>query len=189
MSAALIRRFRGLAIAFVVLALSAGAAFAAAPALNLAGGPSAGTSAEEPEANEEPDGQEAEDPGDDAQDEDADEDAEEAEAPENEDGAAKEGTHGELVSTAAQMGTPEGFANHGAFVSCVAHMKDVALADVDWTTVTPEACAEAKEAAKAKRDAAKAERAAARAAAKEQRGLAKAAREAARAERKAAGGN
>ena len=56
------------------------------------------------------------------------------------------------------METPAGFANHGAFVSCVAKMKDVTLADVDWTTITPESCAAAKDAAKAERDAAKAER-------------------------------
>ena len=69
------------------------------------------------------------------------------------------------------MPTPEGFRNHGAFVSCVAHMKDATLATIDWTTVTPEACAAAKpgkgndpekqaakDAAKAERDAAKAAR-------------------------------
>ena len=88
---------------------------------------------------------------------------------------AAEDTHGALVSAAAQMPTPDGFRNHGAFVSCVAHMKDATLATIDWTTVTPEACAAAKpgkgndpekqaakDAAKAERDAAKAERAAAR---------------------------
>src|SRR4029079_7580123 len=95
-------------------------------------------------------------------------------------------THGALVSAAAQMPTPDGFRNHGAFVSCVAHMKDATLATIDWTTVTPEACAAAKpgkgndpekqaakDTAKAERDAAKAERAAARAAAKAARQAAK----------------
>ena len=53
-------------------------------------------------------------------------------------------THGALVSAAAQMVTPAGFRNHGAFVSCVAHLKDATLATIDWTTVTPEACAAAK---------------------------------------------
>jgi len=90
------------------------------------------------------------------------------------------------VSAAAQMPTPDGFRNHGAFVSCVAHMKDATLATIDWTTVTPEACAAAKpgkgndpekqaakDTAKAERDAAKAERAAARAAAKAAREAAK----------------
>jgi hypothetical protein len=46
------------------------------------------------------------------------------------------------------MATPAGFANHGAFVSCVAHMKDVTLATVDWTTITPESCAAADAARK-----------------------------------------
>ena len=38
------------------------------------------------------------------------------------------------------MDTPDGFPNHGAFVSCVAHMKDVSAIGFDWTTVTPELC-------------------------------------------------
>jgi hypothetical protein len=37
------------------------------------------------------------------------------------------------------MPTPAGFANHGAFVSCVAHL-DVTVATIDWTTVTPAFC-------------------------------------------------
>jgi len=63
---------------------------------------------------------------------------------------------GALVSTAAGMETPAGFANHGAFVSCVAHMKDMTLATIDWTKITPESCAAAKASDNAKADAAKA---------------------------------
>ncbi|HEY4226941.1 MAG TPA: hypothetical protein VGM49_01280, partial [Candidatus Limnocylindrales bacterium] len=101
----------------------------------------------------------------------------ESEAPETPDGADKQAetdgagdNHGALVSAAAHMVTPAGFKNHGAFVSCVAHLKDATLATIDWTTVTPEACAAlkgnkgkgdttgdsaAKDAAKAERKAAK----------------------------------
>ncbi|HLX33857.1 MAG TPA: hypothetical protein VKR30_01295 [Candidatus Limnocylindrales bacterium] len=53
-------------------------------------------------------------------------------------------THGSLVSTAAQMTTPPGFDNHGAFVSCVARMHGVTLSGFDWTTVTPGSCASAE---------------------------------------------
>jgi hypothetical protein len=66
------------------------------------------------------------------------------------------------------METPEGFANHGEFVSCVAHMKEA----IDPTTVTKELC----DLADAERDAAKAEREAARDAAKAERDAAKAER-------------
>jgi len=48
-------------------------------------------------------------------------------------------------------------------------MKDVTLADVDWTTVTPESCAAADAARTAERDAAKAERKAERDARKAER--------------------
>jgi hypothetical protein len=195
----LIRRFRGLAIAIVVLAMSAGIVFATGPLAQPSGGttpsaedPSTGTDEDASEApeTEEPseapateapatEAPETEEPSEDADtDKDADADAD----------AAEGDTHGALVSAAAKMETPEGFRNHGAFVSCVAHMKDATLATIDWTTVTPEACAAtkpgkgqdadkqaAKDAAKAERDAAKAER--------------KAARDAAKAERKAAHGH
>jgi hypothetical protein len=182
----LIRRFRGVSIALVVLAMSAGVVFATAPLTLPTGahGPNAGTPTEgaDEDSSEAP---ETEEPSEDVdQDEDASEPAE-TEETETED-AADPDSHGALVSAAAQMDTPEGFANHGAFVSCVAHMKDATLATVDWTTVTPEACAEAKpgkghdpdkqaakDAAKAERDAAKAAREAARAAAKAAREAAK----------------
>jgi hypothetical protein len=175
----LLRRFRGLAIAVVVLAMSAGMVFAAAPHV-LPADNTATAGADDPadgadeDANETPD---AEDPGDDDQGDEAGIGAPETEAPETPEANAPEtadantaptDTHGALVSAAAQMVTPAGFRNHGAFVSCVAHMKDATLATIDWTTVTPESCAAAghgKSAdAKANADAKKAEHAAAKAA-------------------------
>ena len=161
------RRSRSLAIALVVLALSAGVSLATAPVFRPVSGPAAGSQAEEPEANENEQGEDADEQSEDANEPAPAEDA--PEAPDAEDGTPAVGTHGELVSAAAAMETPAGFTNHGAFVSCVAKMKDVTLADVDWTTVTPEACGAAKDAAKAERDAAKAERAAQRDAAKAER--------------------
>ena len=181
----LTRRFRGLGVAVVVLAMSAGVVFAAAPHGQPASDrapnaetPTSGTDEDESEAPEteapETEAPDTEDPS-----EDADTDKAETDS-------TSEDNHGALVSAAAQMPTPDGFRNHGAFVSCVAHMKDATLATIDWTTVTPEACAAAKpgkghdpekqaakDTAKAERDAAKAERAAARAAAKAAREAAK----------------
>jgi hypothetical protein len=172
-------------IAAVVLAISAGAVFAGAGGLQLP------TST--PQANEEPTVEEptVEEP-------DAEEPTEGTEDSEDADATEADGTHGTQVSEAAGMETPEGFANHGEFVSCVAKLNKgqwgggepavpVVLADL-----TPEACAAlateaaaakdaAKAAAKAERDAAKAERDAARAEAAAARAAAKAAREAARA--------
>ncbi len=150
----LIRRFRGLGVALVVLALSAGAVFAAAPQLVPTGSasplatdqPTQGADedqTEAPETEEPSEAPETQEPT----------DAPETEAPTNalapDATGAPQDTHGALVSAAAQMTTPVGFANHGAFVSCVAHMKDMTLATIDWTTVTPESCAAAKAAGKA----------------------------------------
>jgi hypothetical protein len=140
-------------------------------------------------------------------------DEEEAEAPEAEETEAAEETaedgehcsdveptnHGGLVCWAAQN-APEGWeGNHGAWVSCVARLSNNGHAvepaegeevePIVWADLTPEACAEAIEAAKeakaAEREAAKAERAAERAAAKAERDTAKTDRAAARAERAA----
>jgi len=133
----LIRHFRGLGVALAVLALSASAVFATAPRFA-------------PVSNDQP---AVEQPTDGAGETDAPETAEPAdtEAPETADptddatgvapDSATQDTHGELVSTAAQMVTPAGFPNHGAFVSCVAHMgKDVVATGFDWTTVTATSC-------------------------------------------------
>ena len=80
----------------------------------------------------------------------------------NEDGTADAATndafnHGALVSTAAQMADPEGFNNHGEFVSCVARMKDLPVGmsiDQVLAAVTADACratTDAKSAAKAEK--------------------------------------
>ncbi len=124
----LLRRFRGVGIALAVLALSAGVAFAAAgPAnfhANLAGANNP-TASHEPDASEVPDAT----------------DAPESNAPESPDASgAPADTHGGLVSTAAQMSTPPGFSNHGAFVSCVARMRGVTLTGFNWSSVTPASC-------------------------------------------------
>ncbi len=152
----LIRRFRGLGIALAVLALSAGVVFAAAPPFVPASShanPAANSNTDEgepsaspsDEASQEP----SEEPGEDATESPSAEvptgAAPAAEGPTTEDATgAPEDTHGALVSYAAQMDLPEGFANRGAFVSCVAHMKDVTLATIVWADVTPEACATLK---------------------------------------------
>jgi hypothetical protein len=196
----LIRRFRGVGVAIVVLAMSAGVVFAAAPhgapAANTAPNtetPSAGDDESEPPESEAP---ESEAPDEEASEipatHDASEDADEPDgqepAAETDDANDEGGAHGALVSAAARMVTPAGFRNHGAFVSCVAHLKNATLATIDWTTVTPEACGAASgnkstagadnqgtADAKAARNVAKAERKAARDAAKAERKAAKAA--------------
>jgi hypothetical protein len=133
------RRFRGPAIALVVLALSAGAVFAgsagstALPTRVASDTPLAAEKTASDEATEEPtETPESQTP-----------DAAGASAD-----SAPQDTHGALVSKAAQMVTPAAFANHGAFVSCVAHMKD-ATVTFDLTTLTPASCAAAKASGKA----------------------------------------
>jgi hypothetical protein len=135
----LARRARGLPVAVAVLVISASVAFAGGPGsmpeasadgLAVAAeaadkvvpvGPSAEEAVEEPAEELEPT---AEEP---AEEEPADE-----ERPDN---------HGATVSEAAQMETPEGFVNHGAFVSCVARMAHGEDAPaIDLTTITPESC-------------------------------------------------
>ncbi len=181
----LTRRFRGLGVAVVVLAMSAGVVFAAAPhgqpASDRAPNAETPTSDTDEDESEAPETEAPETEAPDTEDPSEDADTDKAETD-----STSEDNHGALVSAAAQMPTPDGFRNHGAFVSCVAHMKDATLATIDWTTVTPEACAAAKpgkgndpekqaakDTAKAERDAAKAERAAAREAAKAARQAAK----------------
>ena len=188
-----LRRFRGLGVALVVLAMSAGVALAAGPLTQPTS--SNAPTTETPSAGNDEDASEA--PESEAPESEAPEsEAPESEAPETPDApdtqaadtADAGGAHGALVSAAAQMVTPAGFRNHGAFVSCVAHMKDATLATIDWTTVTPEACAAAKgnkgkgdtAGGAGAHDAAKAERQAAKDAAKAARDAAKAARQAAK---------
>ena len=132
-------RLRGLAVALVVLALTAGAVLAGDPP--PAADPGLENAAEQsghavlPVAADEEQAEET--------DEDAEEDTPEAdELSEHEDGD----THGALVSEAAQMDTPDGFDTHGAFVSCVARMNrgqlgpDADLSDLVLGELTPEDC-------------------------------------------------
>ena len=135
----LFRRSRGLAIAGVVLALSATVAFAAAPhpSPTTSGSPASETAepAESPEPQETAEPPDSPEPAESPEPPESPEPADAADA-----GAAgQQGDHGALVSTAANMTTPTGFANHGAFVSCVAHL-NATLATIDWTTVTPASC-------------------------------------------------
>jgi hypothetical protein len=162
----LLRQFRGLAVALAVLAISAGAVFAGAPHFAPATVPVAQFDpAAEPTAS--PDENADEDQDEDVnedQDEDAGETAEAPEAPAGAEDGAPTDTHGFMVSAAAQMETPEEFANHGAFVSCVAHLTEV----VDPMTVTLEQCTaadQAKTAEKAAKGAEKSAKGAAKAAA------------------------
>ena len=104
------RHLRGLAIALAVLALSAGVALAGQALPNLAtGSPDRANGneqgQEQAEASQAPEveASEAPDP---------------SEAPDT--AAPAQGTHGALVSQAAQGDTPAGWANHGAYVSAVA---------------------------------------------------------------------
>jgi hypothetical protein len=179
----LLRRFRGLAIALVVLAISAGAVFAGAPGLapaavrvqseeTPAGDPAVTTGEDDEDADEDAD-EEADEDADEEADEDADEDADE------EDGTKPDDNHGAVVSAAAQAETPEGFGNHGQYVSCVARMDvedpaafDPTAVNLDDCGITPEEAkttgkdkaAEKQAAGKAKAEAAKAKAAAKRAA-------------------------
>ena len=140
----ILRQFRGLGIALAVLAISAGAVFAAAPTLQLTsnhgtthpavdapGSVDQSESAERSaaEATESPEPSDSAEPSEGVQ----------PASPLSPKGSPSADTHGALVSTAAQMPTPSGFSNHGAFVSCVAHL-DVSPTGFVWTTVTPQFC-------------------------------------------------
>jgi len=152
----LIRRFRGLGVAIVVLAMSAGVVFASAPPFAPASSdtnPAANANSDQEDASEEPSEDPTESPSDDPSEEPSEDPTEDstASAPaaaaptaEADETGAPEDTHGALVSAAAHMDLPEGFANRGAFVSCVAHMKDGTLATVVLADVTPDLCATIK---------------------------------------------
>jgi hypothetical protein len=107
-----LRPFRALAIAVIVLVVSTSIVLAASGQHGAANSHGHGPSAsEQPEGSESPD-----------------------------ESGAPEDAHGALVSAAARMTTPAGFRNHGAFVSCVAHLDGVTLATVNWSTITPASC-------------------------------------------------
>lgn len=152
----LFRRFRGLGIAFVVLALSAGAAFAAAPRFHPVSNEHT-TTVETTETTTEST-TETTTSGDD-DDVDAGDTTTTETSTDDGDAEDGDGNHGELVSTAAQGPLDPRFETRGAWVSCVAKLgKDVTVDTVDWAQVTEDCVAdqEAKEAAKqARKDAAK----------------------------------
>jgi len=150
---ALVGRARGLAVALVVLTLSAGAVLAGGdgpPAAADFGLETAGeASGQTVPVRADADAREDEE-GDEGEEEalpEADEETEEVDeaALEETDAWA---THGAMVSEAAQMETPDGFANHGAFVSCVARMNrghlgfDADLSELVLADLTPEDCDE-----------------------------------------------
>ncbi len=142
----LLRRSQSLGVALVVLAMTATVAFAAAAGpgggdSSWNRGPLMADASESPDASEAPESEAPESQAPESQ-------APESEAPDGSsapDAAGPQGAptdnHGTLVSTAANMATPTGFPNHGAFVSCVAHMPQTTdPTTFDWTTVTPDSC-------------------------------------------------
>ena len=191
-----LRHARGFIVAVVVLLFTAGIALGA-KALPTAASFGLETAAEAAgkavpvrtgQADDEPavPAEEGED-GEDGEDGEAD--AEEPETDET-DGDA-EGNHGSMVSQAAQMDTPEGFLNHGEWVSCVTHLlklpveegaEPLTLEDIDKAACDAydEARQASKDAAKEARDAKKAERQAERDAKKAERDAKKAERAAKR---------
>lgn len=130
----LTRHVRGLGIAIAVLGISAGAVFAGVvPSAMHPASSHANLAAEESstaEPTESPEPTESAEPTDSPK---------PALAPAAAAETANSDTHGALVSAAAQMPTPSGFRNHGAFVSCIAHL-DSTLATINWATVTPASC-------------------------------------------------
>ncbi len=150
----LTRRLRGPGIALVVLALSAGVALAGSTGLPTHTAGVTPANADKPDTEEPTEATETQEPTETPE---APEVQVPANAPTTQDApdTTASDAHGALVSAAAQMVTPAGFANHGAFVSCVAHMKDMTLATIDWTKVTPESCGAATAPANAKAQAGK----------------------------------
>lgn len=145
----LLGRARGLGVALVALALTTGAV--------LAGGGPPSDPGYGRQTAEQASGQIvpviAEEEGDEEAAPAAEEETEEPEADEEVEAALVEtegwDTHGDLVSEAAQMETPEAFdGNHGAFVSCVARMNhgqlgdelDAVLAELVLADLTPDDC-------------------------------------------------
>jgi hypothetical protein len=117
-----VRRLKSLLIALVVLALSAGVAFAARVMPQAANGgleraaEAAGKTV--PVDHTAGDESDEEEQAPDAEEETTEETEETTEEETTEDAQAE--THGATVSEAAEGDTPEGWANHGAYVSAVA---------------------------------------------------------------------
>lgn len=119
----LARHLRGMAVAVVALAITAGMVLAGGPMPEAAadGLETASDAAGKtvPVANEpQPANEEADEESDEASD-----------------------AHGAVVSGAARMETPDGFRNHGHWVSCVARMPHGAGATpIDLDAIDPESC-------------------------------------------------
>ena len=150
----LIRRFRGLGVALVVLALSAGAVFASAPRFSPASNTEQGIEqpSGSPAASDDVNSKADEDSDEDGDEADTDTDAAETdEADGLEADSDASDTHGALVSEAAQASLDPRFDNRGEWVSCVAKLdKTTTVGTVDWGQVTDDCVAakEAKDAAK-----------------------------------------
>lgn len=114
----LLRKTRGIGIALVVLAISAGAVFAAAPRFAPVSNTAEATETTS-ETTSDTSTTTVDEDGD--EDEDADTTETTTETSETSDGTDANHTHGDWVSEAAQGDTPEGFDNHGQYVRCVAH--------------------------------------------------------------------
>lgn len=131
-----IRYARGVLVAFAALALTAGVTFAAremAPAASVAAAPANATvNVDEEEVDQEVD--QDQDEVDENQDEDVDEedavdqdeDLNDDETVDEDEGANADHplNHGAFVSAAAHADTPEGFDNHGQWVSSIAKGTD-----------------------------------------------------------------
>ena len=116
----LTRYARGLFVAIAALALTAGAAFAAggfAPASSRQPAPVVTSDTETPDVDqtETPEVDQVEAPETETPD---------SQAPDANTDAARPHNHGWFVSQAAHLPTPAGFANHGAYVSSIAHGTD-----------------------------------------------------------------
>lgn len=124
----MIRRSRGVLVALAALALTATAAFAARPATAPPAAATDGLTRAAAAAGHAVPVTDAQNAAPEAEVSDAPEsEAPESDAPENHapntgtlDTAPPAGTHGAIVSAAAQAATPTGYANHGAYVSSIA---------------------------------------------------------------------
>ena len=155
------RHLRGLSVALVAVALSAGVALAARPSsappaaasdgLQTATEASGQTVPVTVEAPPVPD--EANDPAEDPAEDPADDQGEDQnkDAPDGtQDPASRKQNHGWFVSQAAQADTPDGFANHGAYVSSIAKGDDGKPTAPAAATTGQQKAAAAKAAATAK---------------------------------------
>jgi hypothetical protein len=173
----LLRRFRGAGIALVVLAISAGAAFAAAPRFHPVSETTTVETTDTSETSETAETSETtettvttETNETTASTTDTTETTETTQTTEIDDSSTSEADdadgHGALVSFAAHQPLDPRFRNRGAWMSCVAKLgADVTLANVDWAQVT-EDCVAAQATKDAKRSGASGDKASGKAHAK-----------------------